>query len=71
MEPVKSVRGPPPEEEVTKTTCDELTTPLIFWPPVPLGWREEKIGSEVEPGKKGGMEGRCFKILLLVLITLI
>jgi len=29
---------------------------------VPLGERRERIGSEVEPGQKAGVGGRCFKI---------
>jgi len=38
------------EEGAAETTCDELTTT-----PIP-----NRI--EVEPGKKGGVGGRCFKI---------
>jgi len=59
----KSVRSPPPEEEaVAETTCDELTVTPIPHPPAPLGGRRERNGSEVEPRKKGGVGGRCFKI---------
>jgi len=36
-----------------------------------LGEEIEKIGSEVEPGKKGGLGSRCFKIYFLLLITLV
>jgi len=57
------VRSPPPEEEgVAETTCDELTTTPIPHPPALLGGRRERNGSEAEPGKKGGVGGRCFKI---------
>jgi len=42
-------------------TCDELTATPILRPPVPLSGEEgEKIGSEVEPVKKGGVGGRRF-----------
>ena len=55
------VRSPPPEEEeAAETRCDELTTT-----PIPLRcWRGggREFRSEVEPGKKGGVGGRCFKI---------
>jgi len=45
------VRSPPPEkEEAAETTCDQLSVT-----PIPLK------GSEAEPGKKGGVGGRCFK----------
>jgi len=48
------------EEGVAETTCDELTTTPILCPHAPLGEEEvEKKGSKVEPGKKGGVEGRC------------
>jgi len=50
------------EEGAAETTCDELTaTPF----PVPLccsGGGGREIGSEVEPGKKGQVGGRCFEI---------
>jgi len=52
------VRSRPPEEEgVADTTCDELTTIPISLCHLQGGGRE--IGSEVEPGKKGGVAGRC------------
>jgi len=61
LEQGQSVRSPPPEEEgVAETTCDEQTITPIPHPPVPLWGRRERNGSEVEPGKKGGMGGRCF-----------
>jgi len=57
------VRSPPAEEEgAAETTCGELTaTPF----PIPMcrcrrGGRE--FQSKVEPGKKEGVGGRCFKI---------
>lgn len=36
-------------------------------------WRGggRELGSEVEPGKKGGVGGRCFKVWLLFLIILL
>ena len=64
VEQEKSVRSPPPEEEgAAETTCDELTATPI---PVPLcccGGGGRGIRSKAEPGKKGGVGGRCvFKI---------
>jgi len=56
------VRSPPPEEEGAAETCDELTVGPIPHPPVQLRGRRKRNGSEVEPGKKGRVEGRCFKI---------
>jgi len=57
------VRSPPPENNgTTETTCDELTITPIPRPPAPLGWEEVENGTEVEPRKKGGVGGRCFKI---------
>ena len=57
MEKGKSVRSPPLEEEgATETTCNELTAT-----PCTTGREDiEKIGSEVEPRKKGGVRRRCF-----------
>jgi len=63
LEQRQSVRSPPPEEEeAAETTCDELTAAPLPRPPAPLGGRRERNGSEVEPGKKGGVGGRSFKI---------
>jgi len=63
LEQRKSVRSPPPEEEgAAETTCDELTVTPIPCPHVPLGGRRERNGSEAEPGKKGRVGRRCFKI---------
>jgi len=63
LEKGRSVRSPPPEEEgAAETACDELTTTPISRPPVPLGGRGERNGSEAEPGKKGGVGGRCINI---------
>jgi len=57
------VRSPPPEEEgAAETTTDGLTATPIPHPPVPLRGRRERNRSEVEPGKKGGARGSCFKI---------
>jgi len=62
LEQGHSVRSPPPEgQRVAETACDELTTAPIPHP-VPLGRRRERNGTEAEPGKKGGVGGRCFKI---------
>jgi len=59
----QSVRSSPcAEEGAAETTCDELTTTPIPRPPVLLGGRRERNGSEVVPGKKGGVGGGCFKI---------
>ena len=60
LEQKKSVRSPPPEEEgAAETMCDELTITPIPHPPALLGGRRRN-GSEAEPGKKGGVWGRCF-----------
>jgi len=57
------VRSPPPEEEgEAETTCDELTAAPIPHCPALLVGKRERNGSEAEPGKKGGVWGRCFKI---------
>jgi len=61
LEQGKSVRSPPPEEEgAAETKCDELTITPIPRPPALLGGRRERNRTEPEPGKKGGVEGRCF-----------
>ena len=60
LEQGKSVRSPPPEEEgAAETLCDELTATPI---PIPLclwGRGGRGIGTKAEPGKKGGVGGRC------------
>jgi len=66
----QSVRSPPPEQKgAAETACDELTiTPF----PIRLccsGGRKERNGSEVEPGKKGGVGERCFKIWIYFLLS--
>jgi len=44
------------EEGEAETMCDELTATPILCPPVPLGGRSgREFGSEVKPGKKGGV----------------
>ena len=49
-------RSPPPEEEeAAETPCAELTVTPIPRPPVPLRWEVVEAGSEVEPGKMGGV----------------
>jgi len=59
----ESVRSPPPEEEgATEATCDELTATPIPHPSAPLRGKRERNRSEVEPGKKGEVGARCFKI---------
>jgi len=63
LEQGKSVRSPLHEEQgVADTTRDELTAIPIPHPPAPLEEEVEKIGSEVEREKKGGVGGRCFKV---------
>jgi len=70
LEQQQRVRSILPEEEGTaETTCDELTVIPIPRPPAPLGWRRERNGIEVEPGKKGGVGGRCFKIWFYVSLS--
>ena len=55
-------RSPPPEdEELAETLCDELTVTPIPRPPVLLRGAEVEAGSEVEPGKMGGVGGGVFK----------
>ena len=55
--------SPPSEEdEAAEIMCDEMTVNPI---PVPLchwGGVGRESGSEVVPGKKGGVEGRCSEI---------
>ena len=71
LEQGKSVRSPPPEEEgAAETMCGELIATPIPCPPVPLQGGGREFGSEVEPGKKGGVGGRCFSDLVLFLIIL-
>ena len=57
LEQEKSIRSPPSERKrATETTCDELAATPIPCPLALLVEEEvEKIGSEVEPGKKGGV----------------
>jgi len=63
LEQGQNVRSPLPEEKgLAEPTCDELTVTPIPRPPVLLGGRRERNGSEAEPGKKRGVGGRCFKI---------
>ena len=69
LEQGKSVMSPPPEEdEVAEITWWNDRKPH---PPVPLGGLGRESGSEVVPRKKGGVEGRCFEIWGLFLITLL
>jgi len=64
LEQGKSVRSLPPEEEgAAETMCNEMTTAPIRHPPVLLrAGRRERNGSEVEPGKKGGIWGKGFQL---------
>ena len=63
LEQGKSVMSPAPEEdEAAETMCDELTVTPIPCPPVLLGGVGRESRSEGVPGKKGGVEGRCFEI---------
>lgn len=52
----------PGEEGTTEAACDELTRDPIPHIPESLGRKRERTGSEVEPGKKRGVRGRCFKV---------
>jgi len=54
LEPGKSVRCPPPQEEgAADTTCDELTVTPIPHPPVPLRGEEvEKSGVKLSLGRR-------------------
>jgi len=70
LEQGKSVRSPSPEGQgAAETTCDELIVTLIPSPRVPLRGRRERNASEAEPGKKGGVGGRCFKIRIYFLLS--
>ena len=61
LEQGKSVRSPPPEEEgAAETMGDELTTTPIHCPLRRWGSGSKEIESKAEPGKKGGVGGRCF-----------
>ena len=58
-------RSPPPEdEEVAETTCDELTVTPIHRPPVRLRGEGAEVaaGTEVEPGKMGGVGGGVLRV---------
>jgi len=62
LEQEQSGRHLPPEGQgAAETTCNELTTTPIPHLPVLLGGRRERNRSEAEPGKKGGVGGKCFK----------
>jgi len=72
LEQGKSARSPPPEgQEAAETTCDELTVTPFPHPPALLRGRRERKGSEVEPGKKGGVGARSFKIWIYFLTILL
>jgi len=63
LEQGQSMRSPCPEgQRASEPTCDELTLTPILCPLVLLRGRRKRNGSEAEPGKKGGVGGRCFKI---------
>lgn len=65
LEQGQSVRSRPTKEKgEADTTCNELTAAAV-------GEDMEKIRSEVWPAIKGGLKGRCFKILLYFLIILL
>jgi len=66
----QSVRSlPPEEEEAAETVCDELTVTPIPCPHALLGGRRERNGSEAEPRKRGGLQGRCFKIWIYISLS--
>jgi len=72
LEQGKSVGSLPPEGQgAAETTCDELTITPIPHPLMPLGERRQRSGSEAEPGQKGGVGGRCFKIWIYFLTILL
>jgi len=50
------------EEGAAETTYGELIATPITCPPELRRGRRERNRSEVEPGKNGGVGGRCFKI---------
>ena len=50
------------DEEAAETACDELTVTPIPRPPVPLTGGEVEAGSEVEPGKMGGVGGGVLRV---------
>jgi len=52
----------PEEKGAAETMCDELTAAPIPHCLAPLGEDVEKIRRKLEPRKKGGVRGRCFKI---------
>ncbi|GAB0176158.1 EH domain-containing protein 4 [Grus japonensis] len=54
-------RSPPPEDEEVAET-DELTAAPIPRPPVPLSGGKVEAGSEVEPGKMGGVGGGVLRV---------
>jgi len=68
LEQGRSVRRLSPEGQGARK-CDELTTTPIPCPPAPLRGRRERNGSEAEPGKKGRVGGRCFKIRFFFSLT--
>ena len=54
---------PPEEEGAAETAFDELTEAPISVPLRCCGGGGRGIGSKAEPGKKGGVRGRCaFKV---------
>ena len=56
-------RSPPPEDkEAAETMCAELTATPIPCPLVPLRGEEVEAGSEVEPGKMGGVGGGVLRL---------
>lgn len=58
LEQGKGVRSPHPEEEGAAETRDELTAAPIPFPLVLLRDRRWRNGGEVEPRRKGRVEGR-------------
>lgn len=60
LEQRKDVRSPAPEEGAPETMCGELTTSPVLHPSVLLRGEGRENMSEVEPGKKRRMRGKCF-----------
>jgi len=57
------------EVGVAETTWDGLTATPVACSPVLLREGGGEIGSEVEPGKKGGVGGKCLEIWFYFLLS--
>lgn len=71
LEQRKSVKSRLPEDKgAAEKIWDELTAAPVFYPPAPLRRRKQRKWG-VKSRKKGGVRGRCFKVLVLFLKFLI